>query len=165
MARIRSKGGAAQRISSSNTLPSLRKRLRNVDGSVADEVRKAMAISIIATMNRVKRNLVSGSRSGKIYTAGRSKPHRASAPGEPPHSDFGSLVRGIIHEIDQDGLGGAVLSTVNYSKYLEFGTLRGGKKGMAPRPFLFPASEEERAKSRARIIKALRLGVKKGAKS
>lgn len=161
MARIRSKGGADQRIGATNTLPGLRKRLRNVEGAVADEVRKAMAISIITTMTTVKRNLVSGSRSGILYIGGgRSKPHRASAPGEPPHSDFGSLVEGILHEIDQDGLGGAVVSHVNYSKWLEFGTPK-----MSARPFMFPASEEERAKSRARIIKALRLGVKKGARS
>lgn len=159
MARIRSKGGASQKIGSSNTLPGLRRRLRNVEGGIADEVRKAMAVSIIATMNRVKRNLVGGTRSGKVYTAGRSGPHRASAKGEPPHSDFGDLVRGIRHEIDLDGAGGSVVSHVNYSKFLEFGT-----RHMGARPFLFPASEEERPKSRARMRQALRRGAKKGAK-
>lgn len=159
MARIRSKGGASQKIGSSTTLPGLRRALRNVDGKVADEVRKAMAISIVATMSRVKRNLVSGARSGKFYTGGRSGPHRASAPGEPPHSDFGDLVRGIRHEIDRDGLSGAVVSHVNYSKFLEFGT-----KFMSARPYMFPASEEEKPKSRARIKRALHSGIKKGTK-
>ena len=71
------------------------------------------------------------SKSGKSFSGG----HRASAPGEPPASDTGNLVRRIDVQYDRKALIGYVVSRADYSVFLEYGTQR-----MAARPFMRPAA-------------------------
>lgn len=79
------------------------------------------------------------SRHGKIYsnfaTGGRTTPHLASAAGEPPSSDTGSLLNTLFHTLGvEETVYANVGSPLEYATYLEHGT-----RFMAPRPFMVPA--------------------------
>lgn len=103
-------------------------------------------------MERKIREKLTGARSGHLYTTlfftrrdgavvpyGERPPHLASAPGEPPAYDTGTLLRGMKVTARRDA-SGAVLtfaSTAGYGTYLEFGTSR-----MRPRPFMRPLGRE-----------------------
>lgn len=74
----------------------------------------------------------------------RSKPHHASAPGDPAARDTGRLMESIrVVSLDEKELLALVgpdpsvfEGQAYYPVYLEFGT-----RGMAPRPFMRPALE------------------------
>lgn len=88
-----------------------------------------------ATEGTAKLSLISGSRSGRTYKRGKKRPHIASAPGEPPASDFGDLLGHITHTI---GKGHAdVGATVLHGLHLE---IKAPSKG--GRPWLLPAFEK-----------------------
>lgn len=79
--------------------------------------------------NELKNTFEYGSRSGREYKRG-DKIHIASAPGEPPVTDSGQLVKSVtapikIPEGYKVGIG------VEYAMYLELGTRK-----MAPRPYI-----------------------------
>lgn len=76
-------------------------------------------------------------KSGAIYKR-KGKSHRASAPGEPPAIDLGTLVNSI-QVVNDTALQSTIGLTAEYAAYLEFGTVR-----MAPRPYLGPAFEQIR---------------------
>lgn len=78
----------------------------------------------------------------KAYPRG-NKMHYASADGEYPAVDTGMLRRSVTHNIEQDGttVTGEVGSQLVYGAYLEHGTSK-----MAPRPWLAPSVEKNRAK-------------------
>lgn len=78
-------------------------------------------------------------RGGKIYsnfsTGGRTTEHQASAPGEPPASDYGFLLGSIRHVMKVgDTVYAQIGSDLDYALWLELGT-----RFMAPRPFMRPA--------------------------
>ena len=91
-----------------------------------------------------------GSRTGREYKRG-GKIHTASAAGEYPKTDSGSLVQNIFVKIAPNGLSGEVESKMNYSAALEFGTSK-----MAARPFMQPSAERARPfiRKRFRDLKA-----------
>lgn len=93
-----------------------------------------------ALRNEAVRLVQTGSRSGRIYRRGR-KTHQASAPGEPPKTDTGALVRSM--RVDhRPGTGRASFVVgAEYAARLEFGTAK-----MAARPFVRPAIENVKAK-------------------
>lgn len=73
--------------------------------------------------------------SGEVYTRGGIS-HRASAPGQPPAIDTGTLINSI--EVGEVTPMQAILGVgAEYGEYLEFGTSR-----MEARPFLRPAMDE-----------------------
>jgi hypothetical protein len=125
---------------------------------------------------------------GKAVNAGNIKAkvaigyifHRASAPGEAPASDTGHLAGSINSSMASNG-GEAIVSAgsgaVKYAKWLEFGTLgvvghsvsfSGGKvsetgeirRGIAARPFLFPALERNKAWINAKLQEAFKTALK-----
>lgn len=77
--------------------------------------------------------IMSGPKTGHVYTR-RGVKHQASAPGEPPASDTGTLVQRSTTEYDHARLVGAVVFRTKYAEALELGTER-----IEPRPFLRPA--------------------------
>lgn len=92
--------------------------------------------------------ILRGPKTGKLYIRrGRIK-HRASAPGEAPASDTGTLVRSIVINVDPIRLTASVGSNVLYAPYLELGTRR-----MKARPYLSRAFENKRS-TILKIIKA-----------
>lgn len=74
-------------------------------------------------------------RGSKIYHWTRETEHRASAPGDPPASDTGSLLSSISHQMGVDEMVYATVgSPLKYALYLELGT-----RFLQPRKFLTPA--------------------------
>ena len=92
------------------------------------------------------KSIQTGPKSGRLYEKyNPRRTHRASAPGQPPASDTGNLVRNIkVNQKNKDVA--EVQSNAPYSAFLEFGTSK-----MLPRPFLFPAFE----KSKNKIVQAV----------
>lgn len=79
--------------------------------------------------------------------------HLASAPGQAPNTDTGELVRGIQVEIKgSDVIVGVESSQDEKALALEFGNEDGT---LAPRPFLFPALEQNRQKIDDLIAEAI----------
>jgi hypothetical protein len=78
--------------------------------------------------------------------------HRASAPGEAPATDTGTLVssESIYYERESD-LVSIIGSRLAYAYYLEFGTMR-----IAPRPSWMPAVEANRDKFSRLVDEGLR---------
>lgn len=111
-----------------------------------------IAGEIVATeaVSKVK----SPPKSGRVYqkyTPRRT--HQASAPGEAPASDLGTLAANISPQPTKATSGG-IVKTVNsaadYSASLEFGTAN-----IDPRPFMRPALEEKRKEINAAIEKEI----------
>jgi HK97 gp10 family phage protein len=70
--------------------------------------------------------------------------HQASAPGEAPATDTGTLVSSIESKMEvlSPGVAGAAVWTEKkYGRWLEFGTIH-----IEPRPWLTPALESNRAR-------------------
>lgn len=96
-----------------------------------------------------------GQKTGRVYKRG-SVMHQASAPGEAPASDTGTLAnRSISTRKERHGL--SVFVGVNkgegvqYAAALEFGTSK-----MAPRPFVRPALEKRREAIEREVRKAIK---------
>jgi hypothetical protein len=84
---------------------------------------------------------------GRLRIGGkRSKPHRASAPGQPPAVDTGNLVGHI--EFDSGPGYGEVGATVKTGLWMEEGTRK-----IQPRPWLMPAISKVEEKLKAAIEK------------
>lgn len=76
-----------------------------------------------------------GKRTGRIYTKGKNGTiqHQASAPGEPPAPDTGSLRRSATHEtvrVEGSKVIGGAGTSAPHGVHLELGT-----ENMEPRPF------------------------------
>lgn len=100
--------------------------------------RLSLAVRTTATgLERImKRSITSEPKHGILYDRPGGKPHRASAPGEPPASDTGTLVNSIqtrhVAELESQVVVGA-----EYGAELEYGRVR-----VAPRPFVRPAARK-----------------------
>ena len=79
---------------------------------------------------RIKRMLNHGARSGRVYARGKKGHHQASAPGEPPKTDFGRLVGTVASEVSEGGHAVRIMAGTKYAAMLEFGTSK-----MRPRPY------------------------------
>jgi len=116
--------------------------LDRIAARMAAAVEQAVAETLADALARARRSLT-GPRSGRVYRLG-GRPHRASAPGEPPADRSGRLMRSLVVVADR------LASTAPYARYLEHGTAR-----MAPRPFIGPALAAARAGLPRRIVRAL----------
>jgi HK97 gp10 family phage protein len=94
------------------------------------------ALGMVAEMKR----LMSLPKSGILYRRGRVV-HQASAPGQPPAVDTGTLTNSISFSFENP-LMARIIINAEYASYLENGTAR-----MAARPFIEPAVEAIRARS------------------
>lgn len=84
-----------------------------------------------------------GPHTGRRYARG-GRVHQASAPGQPPAPDTGTLLRSITIELGD--MRATVGSRLPYSMFLEFGT-----RHMAARPMWLP----EAVRSRKRLPRAI----------
>lgn len=133
-------------------LDELRAELRKINATAEDVVNEAAKVTSVAVRARAIKSIQRGPASGKIYglVAGRrGKPHQASAPGQPPQSDTGTLANSVKWEADRNGY--AVGTAIQHGLHLEFGTSQ-----MAPRPWLLPAVEAELPQFRRRLVDAIR---------
>lgn len=112
-----------------------------VDSQVVDDLQgqaspvvRAMASGIVGEMKR----LMSLPKTGRAYRRGRTAIHIASAPGEAPAVDMGTLTNSI--NMDMPTLTSARISiNADYAAYLEYGT-----RFMQSRPYVAPAIDKVR---------------------
>lgn len=108
---------------------------------VMTSVEQAASRGVLKAANLLKNNIIKtvleSPAGGRVYGS-----HVASAPGEPPASDTGALVRSI--RVDHKALKANVIVAAQYAALLEFGT-----QFIAPRPFVRPTV----AKSRPAMVK------------
>lgn len=115
-------------------------------GADADDVIEGAIFDLAnETRNLAVAGISGGSKTGRTYRRGNVT-HIASAPGQYPASDRGSLVGSIKAIIN--GTTAIVGTNVAYGPMLEFGTSR-----MAARPWLLPS------------FKAASIGLEKGLKA
>lgn len=139
----------------------LKKHLKKAE----DQAREAVRVALYKGGQQIRTtavlSIMNGPKTGAMYPAkkGRSKPHRASAPGEAPAADTGNLARSI--KVARENHGDTVYVYVSndapYGKWLEFGT-----RGIAKRPFLRPAFLQHRSEIDAHIKAAFNSGHHKG---
>lgn len=105
---------------------------------VQERIRRGVQRGLLAAGEEVRdevlRLILHTPKTGHLYRR-RGAVHQASAPGEAPASDTGTLVSRItVDTSDLSALVVRVGAHTNYAAYLEFGTRR-----MAARPFMRPA--------------------------
>lgn len=115
-----------------------------------DDIAKAASEAVEASAYRIltaaRKKLHEGGKTGRIYQKYQPRrTHQASAPGEPAASDTGKTAKSL--RVKAKGLDAEVFSKLKVALYMEFGTAT-----IAPRPFLFPAAEEDTPK----LIKELK---------
>lgn len=100
----------------------------------ASMVIRAMAAGIVTEMRR----LMSLPKTGRAYRRGLRAIHIASAPGQAPAVDTGTLTNSINFQM-QGELQATVTVNAEYAAYLEYGT-----RHMAARPYARPAIDKVR---------------------
>lgn len=113
---------------------------------MVDNAVRATALSIQADAVKL---IQRGEKTGVVYTKRGGTKHQASAPGEAPASDEGTLAS-RIDAVKLGPFSWAVGTNLDYGAYLEFGTQR-----IAERPWLRPAAEFNRKPFVDDIRKAL----------
>lgn len=113
----------------------------NIDGFVARTAAKAER-GVSAAAHVVEQRAQEKLRepgSGRMYPRGKTRSHRASAPGEAPASDTGRLLGSLNTETrrERDAVVGVVSATAEYALPLELGTEK-----IAARPFMVPSLSE-----------------------
>jgi HK97 gp10 family phage protein len=124
----------------------LEKLLRNIEKAkqaARKGAEKGVERARLAVQTTAKKKIQRGPKTGLWYGK-----HQASAPGEPPATDTGTLVRSI--ESKREELTAWVWTEEAYGKFLEFGT-----RHIAPRPWLTPAVEENRERFPVELGKAV----------
>lgn len=115
----------------------LEKKLGGTEGKAA--VMRGLKAGAFLIQSTAQQSILAGGKTGKQYGK-----HRASAPGEAPASDTGTLVRGITARVGSEPLSYEVHSVADYAGFLEYGTSK-----MAARPYMQPAA----TKSADKIVK------------
>lgn len=138
--------------------------LAAVPQKVRQPIRDALMALALLGQNAARRLVLRGPKTGRIYRRGKKVVHQASAPGEAPASDTGSLVARILGEAGTDDLSSRIAGRAAYAIHLEYGT-----KKMAARPFLRPAGESVREHGQrllaAAVSEVLRTSVRRGKRS
>jgi phage gpG-like protein len=127
----------------------LQAAINKIGGKAERNVSRAIEATALGINRDVKDAIQRGDKTGRVYQRGNIT-HRASAPGEAPATDTGTLVSSIYYE-PQSGLLSMIGSRLAYAYYLEFGTMR-----IAPRPSWMPAVEANREKFNRLIEEGLR---------
>jgi len=127
----------------------LQAAIKAIGGKAERNVSRAIEATALGINRDVKDAIQRGDKTGRVYQRGNIT-HRASAPGEAPATDTGTLVSSIYYE-PQSGLLSMIGSRLAYAYYLEFGTMR-----IAPRPSWMPAVEANRDKFNRLVEEGLR---------
>ena len=121
-----------------------------VEGGI-EQIVKATALNALTD---VKKRIQRPPKTGKIYKRGNIS-HQASAPGESPATDTGTLVSSIYFTFfsrsNNAAMYAKIQSRLPYAYYLEFGTMK-----IKPRPAWTPATEVARKKLDGDIKKLLK---------
>ena len=123
--------------------------LRKYGKDAEREIEKSIDKMSLTVTSDVKRRIQRGPKTGRIYNR-RGKQHRASAAGEAPATDTGTLVSSV-YTSKINPLTIEVGSRLDYAYFLEFGTMR-----IDPRPSWQPSIEAARPRFDNWIEDALR---------
>lgn len=115
------------------------RRLKEYEGDTINGVSEVVAATAMNVVSVIGQSM-HDAKSGRIYklTQPTRRVHRASAPGEAPAVDFGTLSQSI-QAMMINTYTWNVGTVLPYGRYLEYGTMR-----IAPRPWLAPAIEANR---------------------
>ena len=121
------------------------KAIKKVSKTAKGELAKVINRGCILIASNAKKRIQKGPKSGIVYEKYRPRrTHQASAKGQAPATDLGTLVNNIEIKLEDKGLTGWIISKALYSKWLEHEPLF--------RPFMYPAYNEEKKE----IIKDLK---------
>ncbi len=112
------------------------------------EMERRIHAATVVVLNHAK-GLISVDGTGGAGGGKRAYGSNPSAPGEPPHKQYGHLRRNVAREVV--GLRGRVGTNVLYGRWLELGT-----KKMAPRPWLQRSLDECRVKIRTILSREIK---------
>ena len=111
------------------------KRLRAITPRMAIELRIVVEDTLIEGISRIKVGMTEP-KSGRMSRVSKSgKLHQASAPGEMPAVDVGSLINSLDYEVDLLRPHGELKVGAESAIHLEFGAPRAG---IEARPFIAP---------------------------
>jgi phage gpG-like protein len=127
--------------------------LRKFGADAEKLIGNAVTATALEINTDVKKRIQRGPKTGRTYTR-RGIEHTASAPGQAPATDTGTLASSIYFE-NSGKMQATIGSRLAYAYYLEFGTTR-----IAPRPSWVPASEAGQKKLNERIAKAIERAAK-----
>jgi phage gpG-like protein len=122
--------------------------LRKYGQRARDAIGQAVQATGLEITSDIKKRIQRGPKTGRTYKR-RSVVHRASAPGQAPATDTGTLANSITFR-KVDDLTAEIQSRLAYAPMLEFGT-----RMIAPRPSWVPAAEAARPKLQLRITTAI----------
>lgn len=107
---------------------------------VSEAIRRGIMVGVVASTELVHDvatlKIQSPPKTGRVYTR-RGVKHQASAPGEAPATDLGTLVSSGSTRYRPEELLGQVNWSAQHASFLEQGTER-----MEPRPFARPSLDE-----------------------
>lgn len=112
------------------------------------EIGKAVQAHAVNVRTGIQRRIQRGPKTGRTYTRGNVT-HQASAPGQAPATDTGTLVSSITFR-KVDTMTAEIESRLGYATFLEFGTMK-----MAARPSWTPEIEETRPDFVRRVTEAI----------
>lgn len=125
-------------------------RLRAAEKAVKTEVAGEVKASGYRIHKAAVQRIQTGTKSGVVYRKYQPRrEHQASAPGESPASDTGTLAN-QSEVTRQKGWSVKVIFRSVYAIWLEFGT-----RNMKARPFLVPSVEEDKPKLIRRLKRIL----------
>ena len=123
--------------------------IRAYQGDISKQLGLIVNAAAVEAVSDVRRAIQGPPKTGREYPRGRDKIHRASAPGQAPATDTGTLVSSIYNE-DRGRNAKAIGSRLPYAFYLEFGTFK-----MDARPSWVPAVERAIPKMLKRVELAI----------
>ena len=129
----------------------LDKHLRRMRRLSSGEVTRALGAAAYEGADIIRSEAFRSISAGSVSGAG----HVASAPGEPPNRDTGTL-QANLEALSTGALKAEVRSSAPYAAALEFGTSR-----MAARPYMRPARDKMLPKVRERLVEQIDAIVKR----
>lgn len=132
-----------------NGLKEVQDAIRAYQGDISKQLGLIVNAAAVEAVSDVRRAIQGPPKTGREYPRGRDKIHRASAPGQAPATDTGTLVISIYNE-DRGRNAKAIGSRLPYAFYLEFGTFK-----MDARPSWVPAVERAIPKMLKRVELAI----------
>lgn len=128
-----------------NGLKEVQDAIRAYQGDISTQLGLIVNAAALEAVSDVRRAIQGPPKTGNEYLRGKGKVHRASAPGQAPATDTGTLVSSIYNE-DRGQYAKAIGSRLPYAFYLEFGTFK-----MDARPSWVPAVERTIPKMLKRV--------------
>ena len=128
-----------------NGLQEVQDAIRAYQGDISKQLGLIVNAAALEAVSDVRRAIQGPPKTGREYLRGKDKVHRASAPGQAPATDTGTLVSSIYNE-DRGHNAKAIGSRLPYAFYLEFGTFK-----MDARPAWIPAVERAIPKMLKRV--------------